>query len=960
MPNNREDCLSLFLDFPNFKSETSMPFDDVFRSLEEYKLNSKNDLYKVSLGASNSEVGRHLGNVKMNSTWELFVSSTTFDHLEDTTDDFDSSDSETSCVDSSEAFQEQSLSPFLKRLHHISLLGYKRRFKEGYDLAESSQYIPEFKAWERSRLLIEAVWQRYMNAPEQEAKQALRRLNEMLVMIQKSHTMTHLPELKSTIALYQGRIHYDQKQYGTAMRRYKEGLHACDGDSLTKARLLDSMAIYYEHAGNFAHALHLMKDALEIKLKTPFIHEVGASYQMLGQTSLLIEQFSEAQRHIERALSIAVQVKDGRREAELLNDLIKITIIDNQLVKALHLVNECLERTKSRRLWNCYGTALLYRAYIYFLNGDLDETHSLLNEHVLPLLHKYPHEKAYGTAYRLLGALLNRWGKRREALEALTESLLLFKKQGRHDELAKTYYEQARLYISMHQKDLAVQSLFKALHVAQQYNLLFLVRPIEDELFMLSPEKWEKITEHRLKYESISPFDAVDTVDSSTFQMPIPTNEATDLNPSDMIQNNTNALMSLLRLGQAIAAERELDNILHMVREETVKALNAERCTVFVYDKETNELWSKVASGMEESKTIRIRADKGLAGHVLKVGETLNIADVYNDPRFNSEVDKKTGYRTRNLLCIPILNRHNDAIGVVQVLNKVVGSFTRADEELLKAIGATTAITLENAIMAQDQKRSFESFIMTLSSTIDARDAITAGHSERVADYSLLIGDEMQIQRNDMEVLRFSALLHDIGKIGIREEVLTKEGRLTIDEYKHIQEHARFTFEILQNIHFADHLKEVPRVAASHHERVDGKGYYKGLKGDEIPLLGKIIALSDVFDAITSLRHYRSRMPFDKVLSILKKDAGTHFDEEVVNMFLRVPLYRLADILVKERRVKEIQEVAPLAKFIDRYITLQEFQTLLSKPSKTKAETEIERYFSAIYYVLPHKKNDVL
>ncbi len=181
-----------------------MPFDDAFRSLEEYKLNSKNDLYKVSLGASNSEVGRHLGNVKMNSTWELFVSSTTFDNLADIPEDFEVSGSEGSRLD--ENFHEQSLSPFLKRLHHISLLGYKRRFKEGYDLAESSQYIPEFEPWERSHLLIEAVWQRYMNAPEQEAKQALRRLEEMLVMIQKSHTLTHLPELKSVIALYQGRI----------------------------------------------------------------------------------------------------------------------------------------------------------------------------------------------------------------------------------------------------------------------------------------------------------------------------------------------------------------------------------------------------------------------------------------------------------------------------------------------------------------------------------------------------------------------------------------------------------------------------------------------------------------------------------------------------------------------------------------------------------------------------------
>jgi putative nucleotidyltransferase with HDIG domain len=294
------------------------------------------------------------------------------------------------------------------------------------------------------------------------------------------------------------------------------------------------------------------------------------------------------------------------------------------------------------------------------------------------------------------------------------------------------------------------------------------------------------------------------------------------------------------------------------------------------------------------------------------------------------------------------------------VLNKLVGAFTKNDEDLLNAIAATTGITLENAMMVQEQQRSFESFILTLSSTIDARDPITAGHSERVADYSLLVGDELQMQRNDMEALRFAALLHDIGKIGIREEVLTKEGRLTIDEYQHIQEHARFTFEILQNIHFAHHLQDVPLIAASHHERVDGKGYYKGLKGDEIPLSGRIIALGDVFDAITSLRHYRSRMPFDKVLSIIQKDAGSHFDPEVVDMFFRVPLYRLAEVLVKERRVKKIQEASPLVKYIDRHVSLGEFHHILTKTEKTPAEQEIDKYFSAIYYVLPSKQQDEL
>ena len=941
-----------------------MPSDEQENLLEEFKLNTRSSSGKML--AKEHVLGSHLGNVKTNSTWELFVSSMSFDHINEMPLEADDEE-EKALVQSSQEPSEDLLSPFLKRLLHISVLGFKRRFKEAFDLAESSQYNVEFEGWERTRLQVEAVWQRYMHRPEQEAKQCIRRLNELYVQSQRSYSPEQMAELKPVIYLYQGRIHYDQKHFGVAMRWYKEALMCCPEETITHARLLDSMAIYYEHAGNFSHALHLMQDSLKIKSKLPFIHELGVSYQMLGQTSLLIEQFNDAQRHLERALAISIQIKDSRREVELMNDLIKIAIINNQLIKALHLTNECVNRCEARRLWNAYGTARLYRAYIHFLNNELDETYTLLVDDIIPLLKDYANEKAYGTAFRLLGALHNSWGQRREALEALTESIVIFKRQNRHDELAKTYYEQARLYVSLQQQDLAIQSLFHALNVAQKYNLMFLVRPIEDELFILAPEKWEKIAEHRLKYEVFTPLEAVltshrpssETIQETAMNV---TKGSADIDESvnGLANANPNALMSLLRLGQAISAERELDNILNLVREETVKALAAERCTVFVYDKETNELWSKVASGMEGKKNLRVRADKGLVGHVFKVGETLNIADVYNDPRFNQEVDRKTGYRTRNVLCIPILNRHNESIGVVQVLNKMVGHFNKSDEDLLKAIAATTGITLENAMMVQEQQRSFESFILTLSSTIDARDPITAGHSERVADYSLLVGDELQMQRNDMEALRFAALLHDIGKIGIREDVLTKEGRLTIDEYQHIQEHARFTFEILQNIHFANHLQDVPLIAASHHERVDGKGYYKGLKGDEIPLSGRIIALGDVFDAITSLRHYRSRMPFDKVLSIIQKDAGSHFDAEVVDMFFRIPLYRLAEVLVKERRVKKIHEVSPLVKYIDRHVNLYEFHQVLAKDHKTKAEQEIDKYFSAIYYVLPSKQQDNL
>ena len=134
-------------------------------------------------------------------------------------------------------------------------------------------------------------------------------------------------------------------------------------------------------------------------------------------------------------------------------------------------------------------------------------------------------------------------------------------------------------------------------------------------------------------------------------------------------------LISLVNIGQAVAAEKDIDKLIKTIAEETKTALNADRCTVYMYDKEKNELYSKVATGLD-TKELRIPADKGLAGHVLQTGETINIKDAYSDSRFNPEVDKKTGYRTKTILCMPIKNFNQEIIGVFQVLNKFDEYFT--------------------------------------------------------------------------------------------------------------------------------------------------------------------------------------------------------------------------------------------------------------------------------------------
>ena len=369
---------------------------------------------------------------------------------------------------------------------------------------------------------------------------------------------------------------------------------------------------------------------------------------------------------------------------------------------------------------------------------------------------------------------------------------------------------------------------------------------------------------------------------------------------------NNDPLSALVKIGQAVAAEKDINQLLFTIAEEARDAVQADRCTVFLYDNETDELWSKVALGLG-SNEIRFNASQGLAGHVFRTGETINIKDAYSDDRFNKEIDMKTGYRTKTILCMPIRNFEQKIIGVFQILNKLSGPFTKDDEDILVAIGSSAGISLENAKLfarqqelLEEQKIVFDSFISTLAASIDARDKITAGHSTRVRMYSTLIAEQFELKGRDLEIIQKAAALHDIGKIGIRDSVLQKEGKLTPEEYSHIQEHVEITHNILEKIHMSDDFKLITEIACSHHEKYDGSGYYRHLKGEEIHFGGRILAVADVFDAITSKRHYRDKMPIQKVISILINDSGTHFDGNIVEKFLLIPLNKIIQVFMTE------------------------------------------------------------
>jgi HD-GYP domain-containing protein (c-di-GMP phosphodiesterase class II) len=214
-------------------------------------------------------------------------------------------------------------------------------------------------------------------------------------------------------------------------------------------------------------------------------------------------------------------------------------------------------------------------------------------------------------------------------------------------------------------------------------------------------------------------------------------------------------------------------------------------------------------------------------------------------------------------------------------------AFNREEIEFLTAIGHQAGLLLETIYLLEEQRGTSESLIHALALSIDARDEMTAGHSARVASYAAAIARYLDLPLREQRLTYYAALLHDYGKIGIRDSVLCKPSQLTPDEYEKIKQHPLYTLKILSKINFGEEMAAIPFVASSHHERPDGRGYPRGLTREEIPIGARIIAVADFFDALTTERHYRKPMPLDEVLALIEAGRDSQFDGEVIDAFQR-------------------------------------------------------------------------
>ena len=338
-----------------------------------------------------------------------------------------------------------------------------------------------------------------------------------------------------------------------------------------------------------------------------------------------------------------------------------------------------------------------------------------------------------------------------------------------------------------------------------------------------------------------------------------------------------------------IAAERKMDSLLVLMADLGRSIVAADRCSLWLVDEDNGELWTKVAHGVSE---LRIPLNAGFVGYSVRTGEPLLIKDAYQDPRFDRRSDEKTHYRTTSVLTVPLMNSAGHVMGVYQAINKQgenelgeKGVFSIRDLERLSLTAVYSAKTVESAMLNMELEATQREIIHILGEVSEYRSQETGDHIQRVAEISYMLAKFLGLPEDEVDRIRLAAPMHDLGKVGIPDAILNKPGRFTDDEYTIMKTHSEIGYNMLHNSK-RKLLRFAADIARSHHERWDGRGYPKGISGEEIPLAGRICSVADVLDALSSPRCYKQPWPEEKVKEEFLKQRGAQFQPELVDVLI--------------------------------------------------------------------------
>jgi putative two-component system response regulator len=387
----------------------------------------------------------------------------------------------------------------------------------------------------------------------------------------------------------------------------------------------------------------------------------------------------------------------------------------------------------------------------------------------------------------------------------------------------------------------------------------------------------------------------------------------------------------LLNVGIALSSVHDLEKLLDTILLEARRLTQADAGTLYLV-KEDRLIFrvSQCQSLSDRLGEARMRqmyqsfelpvSRESIAGYSALTKKVLNIPDVRAIPpefpyHYNPSWDRKADYASHSMMVVPMLNREEQIVGVLQLINALSGErvvpFRREHEKLASSLASQAAVSIENAELTEDLKQAHLDTIFRLGVAAEYRDKETANHIKRMSHYSALIARGLGWDDEAVEVILWSSLMHDVGKLGIPDSILQKPGRLTAEERKIMEYHTAIGGSILKGSK-APVLFKSRIVALTHHEKYDGTGYPRGLKGEKIPLEGRVTLVADVFDALSSKRVYKEAMTESEVLRILEEGKGTHFDPDVLDVFFG--------------RLEEVREIK--GRYSDREEDFDKFRNL--------------------------------
>ncbi len=371
---------------------------------------------------------------------------------------------------------------------------------------------------------------------------------------------------------------------------------------------------------------------------------------------------------------------------------------------------------------------------------------------------------------------------------------------------------------------------------------------------------------------------------------------------SGEVARNYEELSLMWNISERLGAGLDVDRICNILADEVMKICPSQNLSIMLVSElpsgpqptaciiDPGELRSqkeykksyffpKVSRGDDASNAsmMIMSTDSGLLGEVFKKKEAITVCDVHNDSRFEG-----FSYPVSRILVVPLLVE-DQVIGTIVASDKLDGKeFYSTEIKLITSIASACAVSIKKALLFDEIHDMLFSTAEAFSLAMEAKDQYTYGHSKRVSDISALIAKEVGLPVDKINSVRLAALLHDIGKIGTPEVILDKGTPLNLEEMERMKEHPCVGARMVENIR---RLREIARWICHHHERYDGSGYPSGLKGDEIPLPSRIIAIADFYDAMISERPYRKALSKEEAIKTMQPAVGSHLDPVLFEKF---------------------------------------------------------------------------